>query len=102
MQCIIFPDPPFLTCLKNSDPPPIFHSPPPSVLYDRSLIAASGTRQIDKIFIKGLLTIQDQEHFKTRNKRKLRQQYRKSRSVSGDKTAPWLWLSVYTTLEPPY
>ena len=30
---------------------------------------------------------QDQEHFKTHNKRKLRQQYRKSR-FSGDKTAP--------------
>ena len=37
--------------------------------------------------MKGLLTIQDQEHFKTHNKRKLRQQYRKSR-FSGDKTAP--------------
>ena len=52
-----------------------------------SVIPASGTRQIDKTFIKGLLTIQDQEHFKTHNKRKLRQQYRKSR-FSGDKTAP--------------
>ena len=52
-----------------------------------SAIPASGTRQIDKTFIKGLLTIQDQEHFKTHNKRKLRQQYRKSR-FSGDKTAP--------------
>ena len=37
--------------------------------------------------MKGLLTIQDQEHFKTHNKRKLRQQYRKS-LFSGDKTAP--------------
>ena len=37
--------------------------------------------------MKGLLTIQDQEHFKTQNKRKLGQQYRKSR-FSGDKTAP--------------
>ena len=36
--------------------------------------------------MKGLLTIQDQEDFKTHNKRKLRQQYRKSR-FSGDKTA---------------
>ena len=52
------------------------------------VIPASGTRQIDKTFIKGLLTIQDQEHFKTHNKRKLRQQYRKSR-FSGDKTAPF-------------
>ena len=53
----------------------------------------NGTRQIDKTFIKGLLTIQDQEHFKIHNKRKLRQQYRKSRS-SGDKTAPFnfVWL----------
>ena len=47
-----------------------------------SVIPASGTRQIDKTFIKGLLTI-----LKTHNKRKLRQQYRKSR-LSGDKTAP--------------
>ena len=52
-----------------------------------SVTPASGTRQIDQTFIKGLLTIQDQEHFKTHNKRKLRQQYRKSR-FSGDKTAP--------------
>ena len=52
-----------------------------------SVIPASGTRQINKTFMKGLLTIQDQEHFKTHNKRKLRQQYRKSR-FSGDKTAP--------------
>ena len=53
-----------------------------------SVIPASGTKQIDKTFIKGLLTIQDQGHFKTHNKRKLRQQYRKSR-FSGDKTGPW-------------
>ena len=46
-----------------------------------------GTRQIAKTFIKGLLTIQDQELCKTHNKRKLRQQYRKSR-LSGDKKAP--------------
>ena len=52
-----------------------------------SVMPASGTRQIDKTIMKGLLTIQDQEHFKTHNKRKLRQQYRKSR-FSGDKTAP--------------
>ena len=52
-----------------------------------SVIPAKGTRQINKTFMKGLLTIQDQEHFKTHNKRKLRQQYRKSR-FSGDKTAP--------------
>ena len=51
------------------------------------VIPASGTRQIDKTFIKGLFTIQDQEHFKNHKKRKLRQQYRKSR-FSGDKTAP--------------
>ena len=37
-------------------------------------------------FIKGLLTIQDQELFKSHYKGKLRQQYRKSR-FSGDKTA---------------
>ena len=37
--------------------------------------------------MKGLLTIQDQEHFKAHIKRKLRQQYRKSR-FSGEKTAP--------------
>ena len=52
-----------------------------------SVIPASGTRPIDKTLIEGLLAIQDQEHFKTHNKRKLRQQYRKSR-FSGDKTAP--------------
>ena len=52
-----------------------------------SVIPASGTRQIDKTFIKGLVTIQDQELCKSHNKRKLRQQYRKSR-FSGDKTAP--------------
>ena len=52
-----------------------------------SVIPASGTRQIDKTFIKGLFTIQDQEICKSHNKRKLRQQYRKSR-FSGDKTAP--------------
>ena len=45
--------------------------------------------------MKGLLTIQDQEHFKTHNKRKLRQQYRKS-LFSGDKTAP-LAVSVHHT-----
>jgi len=48
-----------------------------------SVIPASETRQIDKTFIKGLLTMQEQEHFKTHNKRKLRQQYRKAR-FSGD------------------
>ena len=37
--------------------------------------------------MKGLLTIQDQDHFKTHNKRQIRQQYRKS-LFSGDKTAP--------------
>ena len=52
-----------------------------------SVILASGTKQIAKTFMKGLLTIQDQELCKTHNKRKLRQQYRKSR-LSGDKTAP--------------
>ena len=52
-----------------------------------SVIPASVTKQINKTFMKGLLTIQDQEDFKTHNKRKLRQQYRKSR-FSGDKTAP--------------
>jgi len=52
-----------------------------------SVIPASGTRQIDKTLLKGLLTIQDQELCKSHNKRKLRQQYRKSR-FSGDKTAP--------------
>ena len=44
-------------------------------------------KTIDKTFIKGLLTIQVQELCKSHNKRKLRQQYRKSR-FSGDKTAP--------------
>ena len=52
-----------------------------------SVIPASGTRQIDKTFIKGLLTIQVQELCKSHNKCKLRQQYRKSR-FSGDETAP--------------
>ena len=52
------------------------------------VIAASGIRQIDKTFIEGLLTIQDQELFKSHNKGKLRQRYRKSR-FSGDKTAPF-------------
>ena len=52
-----------------------------------SVIPASGTRQIDKTFIKGLLTIQVQELCKSHNKRKGRQQYRKSR-FSGNKTAP--------------
>ena len=42
-----------------------------------SVIPASGTRQIDKTFIKGLLTIQDQELGKSHNKR-----------FSGDKTTP--------------
>ena len=51
-----------------------------------SVIPASGTRQIDKTFMKGLLTIQDQELCKSHNQRKLHQQYRKSR-FSGDKTA---------------
>ena len=41
-----------------------------------SVIPANGTRQIDKTFVKGLLTIQDQELFKSHNKSKLRQQYR--------------------------
>ena len=44
--------------------------------------------QIDKTFIKGLLTIQDQELFKSHNKRKLGQQYHKIMRFSGDKTAP--------------
>ena len=52
-----------------------------------SVIPASGTRQNDKTFIKGLLTIQVQELCKSHNKRKGRQQYRKSR-FSGNKTAP--------------
>ena len=52
-----------------------------------SVIPASGTRQIDKTFIKGFLTIRVQELCKSHNKRKLRQQYRKSH-FSGDKTAP--------------
>ena len=62
-------------------------------------MAASGTRQIDKTFLEGLLTIQVKELCKSHNKRKLRQQYRKSR-FSGDKTAP---LAVsFHPLEPPY
>ena len=40
-----------------------------------SAILASGT--IDKALIKGFLTIQDQELFKSHNERKLRQQYLK-------------------------
>ena len=44
-----------------------------------SVIPASGTRLTDKTFINGLLTIQDQELFKSHNKRKPRQQYPKSR-----------------------
>ena len=69
-----------------------------------SVIPASGTRQIDKTFIKGLLTIQDQELCKSHNKRKLRQQYRKSR-FSGDKTAPLAvsfhhtWAAILDVLE---
>ena len=51
------------------------------------LFGNSGTRQIDKTFIIRLLTIQDQELFKSHNKRKRRQQQHKSR-FSGDKTAP--------------
>ena len=46
---------------------------PTNVLFS-SVIPAKGTRQINKTFMKGLLTIQDQEYFKTHNKRKLRQQ----------------------------
>ena len=49
-----------------------------------SVMPASGTRQIDKTFIKGLLTIQDEEFFKSHKKRKLRQQYRKI-------TLLWRW-----------
>ena len=55
--------------------------------YFLRVIPASGTRQIEKTFIKGLLTIQVQELRKSHNKPKLRQQYRKSR-FSGDKMAP--------------
>ena len=72
--------------LRSSFSSASFSKLPTNVLFS-SVIPASGTRQIDKTFIKGLLTIQDQEHFKTHNKRKLRQQYRKSR-FSGDKTTP--------------
>ena len=39
------------------------------------LFGNSGTRQIDKTFIIRLLTIQDQELFKSHNKRKRRQQH---------------------------
>ena len=45
------------------------------------------TRQIDKTFMKGLLTIQDQELFKSHNKRNFINDTVKSR-FSGDKTAP--------------
>ena len=57
------------------------------VLTFSSVILASGTRQIDNTFVKGLPTIQVQELCKSHNKRKFRQQYHKSR-FSGDKTAP--------------
>ena len=65
-----------------------------------SVIPASGTRQIEKTFIKGLLTIQVQELRKSHNKPKLRQQYRKSR-FSGDKNGSFD-CQFSTTLKPPY
>ena len=52
-----------------------------------SVMPARGTRQIDKTFIKGLLTIQDQELFKLTINAKLVNNTVKSR-FSGDKTAP--------------
>ena len=52
-----------------------------------SVMPASGTRQIDQTFMKGLLTIQDQELFKSHNKRNFINNTVKSR-FSGDKTAP--------------
>ena len=65
-----------------------------------SVIPASGTRQIEKTFIKGLLTIQVQELRKSHNKPKLRQQYRKSH-FSGDKNGSFD-CQFSTTLKPPY
>ena len=62
-----------------------------------SVIPASGTRQIDNTFIKGLLTIQDQELCKSHNQRNLRQQYRKSR-FSGDKTMVGHLFQNYDTI----
>ena len=67
--------------------------------YFFSVIPASGTRQIDMTFIKGLLTILDQEQFKTHNKRKLGQQFVNHVSLAIKRL---LWLSVFTALEPPY
>ena len=64
-----------------------------------SVIPASGTGITDKTFINGLLTIQDQELFKSHNKRKPRQQYLNHASMGIKRL---LWLSVFTTLEPPY
>ena len=56
-----------------------------------SVMPASGTRQIDKTFIKGLLTNkQDQELFKSHNKRKLGQQYRKITLLWRKKRLLWL------------
>ena len=47
----------------------------------------AGQDKLIRHLLKGLLTIQVQEHCKSHNKRKIRQQYRESR-FSGDKTAP--------------
>ena len=52
-----------------------------------SVMPASGARQIDKTFMKELLTIQYQELFKSHNKRNFINNTVKSR-FSGDKTAP--------------
>ena len=64
-----------------------------------SVIPASGTRQIDKTFIKGLLTIQDQNSAKfTINVNFV------NNTVNHASLAikQLLWQSVFTTLEPPY
>ena len=63
-----------------------------------SVIPASGTRQIDKTVIKGLLTIQDQELFKSHKNVNFVNDTVKSR-LFGDKR--FLWLSVFTALGPP-
>ena len=64
-----------------------------------SVIPASGTRQIDKTFIKGLLTIQDKEHFKLTINANCVNNTVNHASLAIKRL---LWLSVFTTLEPPY
>ena len=66
-----------------------------------SVIPASGTKQIDKTFIKGLLTIQVQELCKshvTINANFVNN----TANHASLAIKRLLWLSVFTTLEPPY